>query len=687
MEIVDLEIGYDNTLFILALTDKVGEYLYSLRFNDIIESKKDCVMTDSPHALAIKGPSRILHIGTSGGIYEYNNTDCVKKTALSGWPTGWVIDMDGTETDRFAVVKQTPEGTFELHIRDGQWTVYTPAEGLIEGALRSVRFFEDESADRKDVIVASDQGVQILDKRRTFRSLLPVPCAADDAYAKDCSLPDADVRQLAVAPDFTFWAAGAKGAFTINPDSNALHWRVFQSRRWLLDDPSVAVGFDAEGGVWIGHADGATRLWLEDWTLKRKADLHLDALRRRHLRMGGFVAPAALPGPGDIDACGVSPDACPVAPNDDEALWTGLYALTETFRALAADDPTEREDARANASASIQMLIELLRATPRPGLPARTILPRGAGPLDDPSQGEWSRSDYYDWKGDPGPTALVGHLVAYPFFYDLLAGAEEKRAIEDTLNSIAVHLRDHDWRLIDTDGLPTTDGNWGEAAVTGAAGQAGLGGVRALELLALLRAAYHLTGDETFWTAYIERAHEAHYAEATRHQKTLSDSRRGDYAADLLALAASLILLRYDDVVDFREIYMASLKEMWEAKRAEASPLTNLVYGVYAHSEFDLNPAVSALRETPVDLVDWRLDTCWRKDAALSGEAGAQRLDAVLPAGERKLLRLDGDPYACEWGEAETSTPLGGLAEDDGLAFLLPYWMARYFEMLGPPTE
>jgi hypothetical protein len=60
--------------------------------------------------------------------------------------------------------------------------------------------------------------------------------------------------------------------------------------------------------------------------------------------------------------------------------------------------------------------------------------------------------------------------------------------------------------------------------------------------------------------------------------------------------------------------------------------------------------------------------------ASRSGRAVAAR---VLPAGERPLMRWNGDPYHLDGGS-------DGLREDDGTFFLLPYWMARYHRFLVP---
>ena len=50
----------------------------------------------------------------------------------------------------------------------------------------------------------------------------------------------------------------------------------------------------------------------------------------------------------------------------------------------------------------------------------------------------------------------------------------------------------------------------------------------------------------------------------------------------------------------------------------------------------------------------------------------------VFPANERVQGRWNGDPYDLDGGS--------GYSEDDGGAWLLPYWLARAFNLLAAPT-
>ena len=50
----------------------------------------------------------------------------------------------------------------------------------------------------------------------------------------------------------------------------------------------------------------------------------------------------------------------------------------------------------------------------------------------------------------------------------------------------------------------------------------------------------------------------------------------------------------------------------------------------------------------------------------------------VLPVSERMVMRWNADPYRLDSnGE--------GKKEADGVYFLLPYWMGRYYQFILPP--
>ena len=93
---------------------------------------------------------------------------------------------------------------------------------------------------------------------------------------------------------------------------------------------------------------------------------------------------------------------------------------------------------------------------------------------------------------------------------------------------------------------------------------------------------------------------------------------------------------------------------------------------------FDLAESVATLRDCPLDLVRWSVLNSTRQDiprARYRSRAGRELGSYALPPSERWLMRWNGDPYELDGGAA-------GMAEDDGVYFLLPYWMARNHQFI-----
>ena len=89
---------------------------------------------------------------------------------------------------------------------------------------------------------------------------------------------------------------------------------------------------------------------------------------------------------------------------------------------------------------------------------------------------------------------------------------------------------------------------------------------------------------------------------------------------------------------------------------------------------------MQALEDWPWELIDWQTNTSHRADVTLRRTEFEGRVKAettvALPASERRLMRWNGNPYETDGGSPD------GLEEEDGSAWLLPYWMGRYHKLI-----
>ena len=101
--------------------------------------------------------------------------------------------------------------------------------------------------------------------------------------------------------------------------------------------------------------------------------------------------------------------------------------------------------------------------------------------------------------------------------------------------------------------------------------------------------------------------------------------------------------------------------------RVEASPLWNFIFGASTRQSCDVEAAVGALREMPLDFVLWKTLNSRRPDLK-------QPLVQPLPWTERLIHKWDHTPFLLDGGN--------DLVENDQTIWLLPYWMGRFHKLI-----
>lgn len=134
-------------------------------------------------------------------------------------------------------------------------------------------------------------------------------------------------------------------------------------------------------------------------------------------------------------------------------------------------------------------------------------------------------------------------------------------------------------------------------------------------------------------------------------------------------------LFEYEKDPVLLKAYRKAANCWWENIRREANPLWSFIYlKGCPGAEVDLSAAVWTLYRFPLDTIKWtvvnsrRHDITWAPGKDRSGEREAVQL---LPPDERPIMRWNSNPFVIDGGE-------DGRGEDDGAAFLLPYWLGRY---------
>lgn len=500
----------------------------------------------------------------------------------------------------------------------------------------------------------------------------------DGITVAQCSPGAADAECL--------WIATRRGAILFVPSAPPdERWYTFAGRRYLADDVVLGLAPDASG-AWIRTRNGVSRIEFRPYTLAQKAAYFEARLARRHLR-DGFVDDCFMASPGDLARC--RPE-----PSDNDGLWTAIYVAAECFRYAATGSP----DALARARASLDAMLRLESVTGTPGFPARAIAAPGE---DRDPAGEWHPAGQdRSWKGDTSSDELVGHFFADWVAYNLLPAGpahdpqsddpRERAAIEAA--HIAQRLVDHGLRLVGPDGRMTRWGNYTPQYFKTPEG-AEDAGLDSLEVLSHLRVASRISCRPALAPAYRHVAFDLDYLDnVSRLAPAPAEVNYSDEELAYLAFAPLLDPLprppatsgaaapgaEDDPAVAAR--YRATLERFWQRTRDEDNPLwTIIAAAALPNGEVDLRAAREALERIPMDTVEWTVRNSGRADITLrprKNRFGRAQSARALPANERPVMKWNGDPFELDGGD-------GGRSEDDGAFFLLPYWMARYYGLIG----
>ena len=407
-------------------------------------------------------------------------------------------------------------------------------------------------------------------------------------------------------------------------------------------------------------------------TLADKANHFEEILRKRHV-WEGFIRELTLNVAGDPQSGGV------LHHNDNDGLWTSLYVAAMSFRYAATQD----QEAMRWASKSFHALEWLETITGISGFPARSIVKSGE-PKKFKYDGEWHLDTFgkWEWKGDTSSDEIAGHFFAYSIYYDLVADEEEKKRIRRIVSRIMDHIIEHQWYLVDADGKPTRWGVWNPEQLNSNHLIHGLQdedwheecGLNSLLILAHLKTAYHITGQEKYQKKYFELIEKYGYADNTVQLKITAPTGTVNHSDDELAFCAYYPLLKYETDSKLRAIYHKSLDRTWKIERPERNPWWNFTYCVFIGEDCAIDDSIRTLRELSWEQVNWRRENSIRKDVKIDPKNPTQGLD-VLPYDQICIQRWNGNPYQLDTGGQ-------GEIEGDGIVFLLPYWMGRYHQLI-----
>jgi len=641
-------------------------------------------------------------LGTWNGIYRYQNSQVKKETGVKA-PISEITNK-GNETYALGPhgIWKSSNGTWEVqdykiarsvrdafvddngglyvatdvglyYCNDGQTTLYQNTDELISCYVKGVDF-----SPTGEIWAGVMGGVSVRKNNKLVYNLTP-----------NEGIPSTFVNCITKSPDGMMWVGTDVGVVRYEKDGS--HTLRF-SRRWLTNDKVNDVAFDKEGNAWVATANGVSAIKRQKMTLADKQNHYYHKCMTQHIREPWICGNLRLTTPGDTATWRNSDD-------DNDGEYTGGYLCMESFRYAVTKD----EDAKIKARKAFDFLVKLQTITDTDGFFARTIVPADWTEVHDknrtytdrqladqlfrdprykPVEIRWHKSSDGEWlwKGDTSSDEMCGHMMAYFFYYEFAAIEEEKELIRNHVRKIIDVLIKNNYNLIDVDGRKTRWGVWSPDDLNGDPDWASEKSINSFELLAYLKFANYVTGDEKYEKEYRRLIDEEGYLANAAGINSKNPAWQIYFDRTLEGYIFPL-LLKCETDPELKKFY-EDLCDEWMAKQTTGENLiNNLIYSIFRGRNVNVEQTITFLRDTPLDLVDWRIDHTIREDVKLVRSPVLEELQiSELPhASIRATVRWDKNPWAAVHGNpAQVREPV---------FWLWPYWMARYLEIIEAPES
>ena len=435
--------------------------------------------------------------------------------------------------------------------------------------------------------------------------------------------------------------------------------------------------------VWVVTSTGVSAIYSTNMTLATKSEAML-AIVPRHLRYD-LVSLCSLPKPGDVNGCVVHPA-------DSDSLWTSLFLAAESFRYAATKDPSAKE----SSTRTFNALRRLMTITGVPGLTARTI----CKVEDNCSGGTWYESTVepgWMWKGDASSDDTTGQLFGQSLYYLLVAETEEEREIAgQSILSMVDYIHDHDYYLLDVTGNHTKWGVWNPNQLNHDATWYSERGPNSAQILGYLAQGWLLSNQSKLRDGFDWLGLKNQYGLNMQNARVTMPTDVNDSDDELLWMAFSIfgvarLQLHDTDVLspEVDRLFQQAIMRAFSLIRDQHPTwYTFLFYSLLdkeyaplqdAFRDQDLRLATQSLRRWPMSLVDWPVNNSERIDITISPYLYREELQVAERA-------FPPDQRSCLWWNCcrRVLVSGSGMTEYSPAAWLLPYWMARFFGVVNP---
>lgn len=374
----------------------------------------------------------------------------------------------------------------------------------------------------------------------------------------------------------------------------------------------------------------------------------VNRIQTRHLPYGTILDPVyAAPDSGQI----VSYSRCA-----DSALWTGHYLAAESFRYKV----TGAADALANMKAAIAGIQSLLDVTGT-NLLARCIVPLSSPYLADISSQEMANGIYtnnsagYMWVGNTSRDEYCGVMFGLAVAYDMVDDPTVQASISSLVTLLVTFLTGHDWSVVMPGGGSSTTFL-----------------VRPEEMLSFIQVGRHVNSNHfSTLSNDVQRVLLAPTTLAPIEVDVQSNSSYFKFNLDYISLY-NLIRL---DGSDFKSIYENGYTNLRDHTKSHQNAHFNMI-------DYALNgPDPTRDAETVMLLQQWLQRPIRDPYVSLVGTlpvcSGTDEGCTPVPVPQRPTTDFlwQRDPFLLDGGGY-------GTIESAGIDYILPYWMARYYNVI-----
>ncbi|MCC6144181.1 MAG: hypothetical protein IT368_10290 [Candidatus Hydrogenedentes bacterium] len=473
-------------------------------------------------------------------------------------------------------------------------------------------------------------------------------------------LPVESVTALAVDRLDNLWIGTTRGAVYYTPDAQGRQWYYRAGERYLPGNQVRAVAISPEGNnVYFLTDGGLGQIEVVETTLLERAQKIEQRVNEVHRRLG-MVADCVLHEDGTHE----------IGDNDNDGLWTAYHVAALSL----AFGTTHDDAARLSARESMHALYVLQNASGTPGLVARSVVPAEIGKTKSPQWRPTPDGTMY-WKSDTSSDEIDGHYLAFYTYFEHIAQHDkaERDLIVKQVRAVTDYIVDNGYQLIDWDGERTRWGFWNPEALNDNPMNYIENGLNSLQILSFLKVAHYITGDAKYEDHYRKLILDHGYLNnVLLTKKCFPDE--NNHSDDQLGFVAWYPILQLEHDPRVRRALLAGVRRHYAVVRPEQPSFYTFAYATIDPAGADLAGAVENLRQIPTDRRQWPMVNSTRDDVRFA--PWLNRFDRpvlyhVLPADERNFDKWNADPYVPDGGDS-------GQHEDDGAAYLLPYWMGRY---------